>query len=155
MYSHAAASRRGWPRCLGKPHPQLFTSKAVSKQWGSSPGKREHTAAGAQGRTPLLGPARVSSQLPEGDRAASSPKRPQRRSQWSGWAHSVWLSSGAVRADRSSGRSGKDVASIPGSWEEAVAVASSEHRKKGRGPHQESCAVFLWVRPSYRLLVCL
>lgn len=81
-------------------------------------------------------------QLPEGDQGAGSPKQLWRVLPWSGWARSVWLSSGAVRADHRSGRSGKEVTSIPGRREEAVAVASSEHMGKGRGLEQGSYALF-------------
>lgn len=62
MYSHAAASRWRWPRSLGNSHLQLFTSKAVSKRWGSSPGKCRR----GQGRTLLLGWAWGSPIAPRG-----------------------------------------------------------------------------------------
>lgn len=44
----------------------LFTSEAVSRWWGSSPGWCEHMVAGAQGRTPLLGQAWLPPTAPRG-----------------------------------------------------------------------------------------
>lgn len=154
MYSHAAASRRRWPRSLGKSHLQLFTSKAVSKRWGSSLGKCEHTAVGAQGRTLLLGRAWVSPTAPrEGPgcwlaQAAlegvtvvlagtfglaqlwSCQSRPQLWQEWKGdehpWEEGRGSSSGIFRAYQEGQRAG---ASKP-------------------------CSFFR-VRPSYRSLICM
>lgn len=74
--------------------------------------------------------------------------------------HLVWLSLGVVTADHRSGKSrsgksGKEVMRISGRREEALAVASLEHRIKGRGLEQASHAVFFQARPRCRPAFCM
>ena len=128
------------------PWASLISSYSLAKQFPSGEAAHQGSVSTLQ-RGRRAGPHYCDElgsrpQLPEGDEGAGSPKQLWRVSPWSGWVRSVWLSSGAVGAGHRSGRSGKEVTNIPGRREEAVAAASSEHMRKGRGLEQASHAGF-------------